>query len=307
MSFNQRQFTGCNVKGFSFGSKETSFIPSSPQCCKPTQSDLVCSICNSKSCQKWKGRMSLTPRNWTKESGLKILTQNVSGTPWCLDDSWGTHFFLRETTIRPIHVYPRGTVWYTQPTLQRWHCASVHVCVCAKGKHIASHVDTFKNIHGKSSYSGDAQCFGHFKNIHLHMHKQWKIQTHIQTTHIKYLRVFPGAYASIQTKADKRVICLGPSHEWSNRSISCMMAVRSRPDRLSLSDFTLLSCLSVIPAGTCGLVDMVVGFCLWGCIFASGETHLGFWLMYECIFESSMHYSWWFTEPLPLKLVFTYN
>ena len=35
--------------------------------------------------------------------------------------------------------------------------------------------------------------------------------------------------------------CLGGSHEWSNGSISCMIAVGSCPDRFVLSDFTILS------------------------------------------------------------------
>lgn len=83
-----------------------------------------------------------------------------------------------------------------------------------------------------------------------------------QSTYIKYLRVLPGAHASIQTEIDKCAKCLEPSLEWCNRSISCMMVVRSRPDRLSLSDFTLFSCLSLVPAGICGPVDVVVGFCL---------------------------------------------
>lgn len=86
--------------------------------------------------------------------------------------------------MRPIHVYPWGSVWYSQPTLQIWKCVSVHVCMHVyKRKHIGSHVDTFKNIHGKLSYSGDVHCLGPFKSIHLPVHTY-------RSTYITYLRVF---------------------------------------------------------------------------------------------------------------------
>lgn len=144
-------------------------------------------------------------------------------------------------------------------------------------------------------------------NIHLHMHmhqQQTKSRYIYKTTYIKYLRAFLGAHASMQTEVDKCVKCLGPSHEWSNRSISCMMAVRFRPDGLSLSDFTLFSCLSVVPAGDmqssgrgCGVLFVRLHFwILWNPFGFSREC--------ECLFlQCFMHYSWC-TQPFLQKHMF---
>lgn len=191
---------------------------------------------------------------------------------------------LQETTILSIRVYPQGRVSYTQPALQDWQCVSAKGQYVYLHKHIRSHVDTFQNIPGKSSYSGDVHCLRHLKIIYLHIHKLQKYIyciTHIQNN----LRVYPGAHGSIQTEIDKCVKSLGPSHEWSNRSISCIMAEKSPPDRFSLSDFTLFSCLSVVPAGICGPLDIFVNLDFLHLVKSVWDFDLN-----DSLFECFMHY-----------------
>lgn len=108
--------------------------------------------------------------------------------------------------------------------------------------------------------------------------------------YIKYLRVLQGAHTSIQT-VDKCAKWLGPSHEWSKRSVSCMMVVRSLPDGLGLSGFTLFSCLYEVPAGICSPVDMVVGFRLWGCEIHTFflECFMHYLLFIQLLYKTSVH------------------
>lgn len=167
----------------------------------------------------------------------------------------------------------------TLSQLQRWQRVSMHVYVYTKGKCIGSHVDTFKK------YSWQVKLFmrGAVLRVfqeHTSTQAAKDPNTISNTTYRKIPLFFHSVYAFLQADVDKCVKCLGPSHEWSNRLISCMMAVRSHPDGLCLSD---LQFLHVCLWSQQGLT--VQWTRLWGFVCeASSEIHLGFFAMNMSVF-----------------------
>lgn len=101
-------------------------------------------------------------------------------------------------------------------------------------------VDTPKNIHEKSTHSGDVHSWGRAKNIHLHMHQLERILVRMwHTKHGGFPQELMGLHSLSETKCEK---CSGPSHEWSNRSILCLMAVSSPMDAVRLRTSLLSVC-----------------------------------------------------------------
>lgn len=224
-------------------------LPSAFECCNPTQSDLVQNIYNSKSCENQKeeglGLLGIEQNNiWVK----KKKKSQPSGTPW---QGLGSRLSTLRHQILSIFVRREQCSTLSQHIRD----ASVRLCVDAMGL-MLTHT---KNIHEKSTHSGDVHSWGRAKNIHLHTHQLERIP--VRQCDIRNMAAFPrSAWACAASARQNLKNARGPL---MSEAIGQYYAWWLWVLQWTLSDFTLHSCLFVLTAGICSAVD-TVSFCFWG-------------------------------------------